>query len=82
MAATEKVCARPPTPQVAWVHQIHATGGENGSIMVWMFVCLCLASKKPSEREFIVPVGTDLEVKLLKQNRYLNSPFLENTMTL
>jgi hypothetical protein len=23
MAATEKVCARPPTPQAAWVHQIH-----------------------------------------------------------
>ena len=27
MAATEKVCARSPTPQAAWVHQIHATGG-------------------------------------------------------
>ncbi len=82
MAATEKVCARPPTPQAVWVHQIHAAGGENSSIMVGMFVCLCLASKKPSEREFFVPVGTDLAVKLLKQNRYLNSPFLENTMTL
>jgi hypothetical protein len=81
MAATEKVCARPPTPKAAWVH-IHAAGGENGSIMVGMFVCLCLASKKPSEREIFVPVGTDLAVKLLKQNRYLNSPFLENTMTL
>jgi hypothetical protein len=30
-----------------------------------MFVCLCLASKKPSEREFFVPAGTDLGVKLL-----------------
>ena len=28
-------------------------------------VCLCLASKKPSEREFFVPAGTDLGVKLL-----------------
>jgi hypothetical protein len=32
---------------------------------VGMFVCLCLASKKPSEREFFVPAGTDLGVKLL-----------------
>ena len=44
----------------------HAVGGANGSIMVGMFVCLCLTSKKPSEREFIVPAGTDLGVKLLK----------------
>ena len=34
--------------------------------MVGMFVSLCLASKKPSEREFFVPVGTDLGVKLLR----------------
>ena len=34
--------------------------------MVGMFVCLCLTSKKPSEREFFVPAGTDLGVKLLK----------------
>ena len=47
------------------VHQNHAAGGGNGSIMVGMFVCLCLASKKPSEREFFVPAGTDLGVKLL-----------------
>ncbi len=45
--------------------QNHAAGGANGSIMVGMFVCLCLASKKPSEREFFVPAGTDLGVKLL-----------------
>jgi hypothetical protein len=47
------------------IHQNHAAGEENGSIMVGMFVCLCLASKKPSEREFFVPDGTDLGVKLL-----------------
>ena len=47
------------------VHQNHATGEENGSIMVGMFVSLCLASQKPSEREFFVPAGTDLGVKLL-----------------
>jgi hypothetical protein len=43
----------------------HAAGGGNGSIMVGMFVSLCLASKKPSEGEFFVPVPTDLAVKLL-----------------
>jgi len=47
------------------IHQNHDAGEENGSIMVGMFVCLCLASKKPSEREFFVPAGTDLGVKLL-----------------
>jgi hypothetical protein len=45
--------------------QNHAAGGANGSIMVGMFVCLCLTSKKPSEREFFIPAGTDLGVKLL-----------------
>jgi hypothetical protein len=33
--------------------------------MVGMFVCLYLASKKPSKREFFVPARTDLAVKLL-----------------
>jgi hypothetical protein len=43
----------------------HAAGGENGSIMVGMFVCLCLASQKPSERDLFVPARMDLDVKLL-----------------
>jgi hypothetical protein len=47
--------------------QNHATGGANSSIMVGMIVCLCLACKKPSEREFFVPAGTDLGVKLLNR---------------
>jgi hypothetical protein len=46
--------------------QNYAAGGANGSIVVGMFVCLCLASKKPSDREFFVPTGMDLGVKLLK----------------
>jgi hypothetical protein len=50
------------------VHQHHAAGEENGSIMVGMFVSLCFASQKPSKREFFVPAGTDLGVKLLKAN--------------
>jgi len=33
--------------------------------MVGMFVFLCLASQKPSKREFFVPAGTDSGVKLL-----------------
>jgi hypothetical protein len=34
--------------------------------MVGMFVCLCLASQKPSGREFFVPASMDLGVKLLR----------------
>jgi hypothetical protein len=45
--------------------QNHAAGGGNGSILVGMFVCLCLASQKPSKREFFVPARTDLGIKLL-----------------
>jgi hypothetical protein len=47
-----------------FIHQNHAAGGENGSIMVGMFVCLCLASQKSSERDFFLPARTDLGVKL------------------
>jgi hypothetical protein len=47
------------------IHQNHSDGEENGSMMVGMSVCLCFASKKPSEQEFFVPAGTDLGVKLL-----------------
>ena len=43
----------------------HAAGEENGSSMVGMFVSLCLASQKSSEREFFIPAGKDLDVKLL-----------------
>jgi len=39
MAALEKTCARPPTPQAAWVHQIHIAGGVSGfTTMVIVFV--------------------------------------------
>jgi hypothetical protein len=37
------------------VHQNHGVRGENSSIMVGMFVCLCLASYKPSKWEFFIP---------------------------
>ena len=45
-----------------FVHQNHAAGGGNGSIMVGMVVCLCLASQKPSEWEYFVPFRTDFGV--------------------
>jgi hypothetical protein len=37
-AASERICARLPTPQAAWVHQIRAAGGASGSTtMVMVF---------------------------------------------
>ena len=48
-----------------FLHQNHGAGGGNGSIMVGMFVFLCLASPNPFEGEFFVPVRTDSGVKLL-----------------
>jgi hypothetical protein len=44
--------------------QYHAVAGENCSIMVGMFVCLCLASQKPSKQEFFVSARMGLGVKL------------------
>ena len=65
MAASSNPFQRGSRVWGVFIHQNHGAGGENGSIMVVVFVCLCLASKKPSEREFFVPAGTDLAVKLL-----------------
>jgi hypothetical protein len=47
-----------------FLHQNHGAGGGNGSIMVGMFVRLCLASQNPFEREFFVPARMDLGVNL------------------
>jgi hypothetical protein len=39
MAATEKVCARPPTPVALWIHQIYTAIRASGSTtMVVVFV--------------------------------------------
>ena len=38
MAALEQTCARPPTPQAAWIHQIHVVGGVSGFTTVIVFV--------------------------------------------
>jgi len=47
-----------------FIHRNHAARRENSSIMVGMFVslCLCLASQKSSEREFFIPAGMHLGV--------------------
>ena len=58
-----------------FIHQNHGTGGGNGSIMVGMFVCLCLASQNPFEWEFFVPTRMDLGVKLLRMD-WLTSQLL------
>ena len=44
MEALTKICARPPTPRTAWIHQIHTAGGVGDSTtMVVVFdVCLCV----------------------------------------
>ena len=48
-----------------FLHQNHAARRENGSSW-WGCLCdVCFTSKKSSEREFFVPAGTHLSVKLL-----------------
>jgi hypothetical protein len=65
MAASSNPLQRGTQGCDMFVHKNHAAGKENSSIMVGMFVFLCLTSQKPSEREFFVSAGTDLTVKLL-----------------
>jgi len=40
MAAKERTCARPPTPQAAWIHQIPAAGGARGSNTMLMLIVM------------------------------------------
>jgi hypothetical protein len=58
--------------------QNHATGDANSSIVAGMFVCFCLASKKPSQQEFFIPAGTDLGDKLLKYAKLLQCMVTSN----
>jgi hypothetical protein len=44
----------------------HDARGENGSSWRGCLCDVCFASKKSSEREFFVPTGTHLAVKLFK----------------
>jgi hypothetical protein len=60
------------------IHQSHAVGGANGSTMVVMFVDCCVGGgqyflyysyrRNPTGREFFVPAGTLIAVKLLRGN--------------
>ncbi len=62
--------------RIGWIHQSHAVGGANGSTMVVMFVDRCVGGgryflyysycRNPTGREFFVPAGTLIAVKLLK----------------
>ena len=44
--------------------------------MVGMFVFLCLASKKPSEREFFIPAGTDLALGIYHTVGFTIFPYI------
>jgi hypothetical protein len=60
MAALERICARMPTPQAAWVHQIHTAGGTSGSnTMVILFVMVFML--------FVRVLTHDLPVVLFKR---------------
>ena len=64
MAASSNPFQRGSRGWGVFIRQNHGAGGGNGSIMVGMFVCLCLVSQNPFEWEFFVPVRTGLGVKL------------------
>jgi hypothetical protein len=50
-----------------FIYGNHAARRENGTSW-WGCLCdVCFASKKSSEREFFVPAGTHLAVKLLRE---------------
>ena len=59
--SSERTCLRPPTPQAAWVHQIHAAGGASGSITIVMvfvrwfvlFVCFFLLVTRQSDTSYL-----------------------------
>ena len=49
-----------------FIYENHAARRENGTSW-WVCLCdVCFASKKSSEREFFIPAGTHLAVKLLR----------------
>jgi hypothetical protein len=60
---------------IGGIHQSHAVGGANGSTMVVMFVDYCVVGgryfayysyrRNPMGREFFVPAGILIAVKLL-----------------
>jgi hypothetical protein len=61
--------------QIGRIHRSHVVGGANGSAMVVMFVDCCVGGgryiryysyrRNPTGREFFVPAGSLIAVKLL-----------------
>jgi hypothetical protein len=71
MVATSNPLQRGSRGWGMFLHQNHAARWENGSSW-WGCLCdVCFASIKSSEREFYVPVGTHLGVKLLKLEKVI-----------
>ncbi len=64
MAASERTCARPPTPQVACVHQILAAGGVSGSNTMVIRVVYLFGISVGIGWYFMVFLPTDTEGKL------------------
>ena len=75
MVATSNPLQRGSRGWGMFLHQNHAARWENGSSW-WGCLCdVCFASIKSSEREFYVPAGTQLGVKLLKLEKVIINNF-------
>ena len=65
MAASSNPFQRSSRGRGVFIYGNHATRWENASSW-WGCLCdVCFASKKSSEREYFVPAGTHLGVKIL-----------------
>jgi hypothetical protein len=42
--ASDNLCARLPTMQAVWIHQIHAAGGASGCITMVVMCCVFILS--------------------------------------
>ncbi len=65
MAASSNPFQRGSQGWDMFIHGNHDARGENGSSWWGCLFDVCFASKKSSRREFFVPAGTHLAVKLL-----------------
>jgi hypothetical protein len=63
--ASERTCARPPNPQAAWIHQIHAAGGTGSSTtMVAVFIGLVVCCGWARDFMSLSYVKTDAKITL------------------
>ncbi len=51
--ALDNICARVPTPQAAWIHQLHTAGEASGSnpMVVMFVVCFCCVFALPHKSD-------------------------------